>query len=81
MATPICRLKITYGAFKMPPKNSVLRFGFQSTILGVAIKNLSKSTPPTIFACTMGDNCSVEGCKIKAMKHGRGLCYIHGENK
>jgi hypothetical protein len=29
----------------------------------------------------MGANCSVEGCKIKAMKHGRGLCYIHGENK
>ena len=30
-----------------------------------------------LFARTMGDTCSVEGCKIKAMIDGRGLCHIH----
>jgi hypothetical protein len=34
-----------------------------------------------MFACTMGANCSVKGCKIKAVIDGRGLCYNHGENK
>jgi hypothetical protein len=27
----------------------------------------------------MGATCSVEGCKIKAMIDGHGLCHIHGE--
>jgi hypothetical protein len=27
----------------------------------------------------MGATYSVEGCKIKAMIDGRGLCHIHGE--
>jgi hypothetical protein len=27
----------------------------------------------------MGATCSVEGCKIKAMIDGRGLCHIHGK--
>ena len=35
-----------------------------------------------MFAGTMGaTGCSVEGCKIKAMIDGRGLCHIHGEKK
>jgi hypothetical protein len=56
-------------------------FSVHSYLCRHTLSKYISSTTQTMFAGTMGDTCSVEGFKIKAMIYGRGLCHIHGDRK